>query len=212
MNSLIPPDRSPPSTASIALATAIIAAVGGYFIGQAASLGVFSSTSSTKNKRTTKKSWPNSYDVNIHPDSSDEELMAQLKGEKPAGSKEVADSEEDSGASEGDEDDIGELKTFEKSREEFKLVLCVRSDLGMGRGIRESYTRICEAYKNTDTSKQAKLLHNARMPPCRITKPCFLRKEGHLRLFSNDGNLTVKQKLLCKSVARISLRSCRLAR
>ncbi|MCJ1459569.1 Gluconate transport-inducing protein [Mycoblastus sanguinarius] len=80
-------DLPPPSTASYILATAILCAAAGYFIGQASSLGLFSSAK-TPNKKS-KTSWPNSYDVTVHPDSSDEELMSHLKG-----GKEVPDSEE----------------------------------------------------------------------------------------------------------------------
>ena len=110
-------DRPPPSTAAIAIATAIIAALGGYLLGQGSSLGLFSSASS-------KKSWPNSYDVTIHPDSSDEELMKTLRPEKAEISSEASD----------DEEEQGELKSFDGDKEECKLVLVVRTDLGMGKG------------------------------------------------------------------------------
>ena len=113
-----PIDRPTPSTAAIAIATAILAAVGGYFIGQGASLGLFSSKSNSS-----KKSWPNSYDVTVHPDSSDEELMKSLKGEEEEG-------EED----EGEMVEPGKLASFVGNREECKLVLVVRTDLGMGKG------------------------------------------------------------------------------
>ena len=114
-------DRPAPSTAAIAIATAILAALGGYFVGQASALGLFSSSKG-------KKSWPNSYDVTIHPDSSDEELMKSLKG----GHGKEEDEES------GDEDKAGqkgELKSFEGDQEECKLVLVVRTELGMTKGI-----------------------------------------------------------------------------
>lgn len=135
------PDRALPSTAAIALATAILAALGGYFIGQASSLGLFSSSSS---KSSGKKSWPNSYDVTVHPDSSDEELMKSLKGQ-------VADSEE----SEEEEDEMfgeeqGELASFEGNREECKLVLVVRTDLGMGKGMFQNHSSLVTTTKQTD--------------------------------------------------------------
>ncbi|MCJ1400259.1 hypothetical protein MMC11_003463 [Xylographa trunciseda] len=117
-----PSDPSPPSTAAIALATGILCGIGGYFLGQGASLGLFSSSKTTS----TKSSWPNSYDVTVHPDSSDEELMKHLKGEEQAPSDED-DSDEDTEAP-------GELKSFEGNKEECKLVLVVRTDLGMGKG------------------------------------------------------------------------------
>lgn len=106
-----PQDRPPPSTAAIALATAIITGLGGYFLGQARSLGLFSGSKKGE-------SWPNSYDVNVQYDSSDEELMKSLRGEK----------EDDS------EEEQGELSSFEGNKEECKLVLVVRTDLGMTKG------------------------------------------------------------------------------
>ena len=119
-----PVERPPPSTAAIAIATAILAALGGYFIGQGASLGLFSSKSSSS-----KKSWPNSYDVTVHPDSSDEELMKSLKG-----------GEEEAEEEQSEEDEVelveaGKLARFEGNKEECKLVLVVRTDLGMGKGM-----------------------------------------------------------------------------
>lgn len=93
-------ERPPPSTAAIAIATAIIAGLGGYFIGQGSALGLFGGTK--------KESWPNSYDVKVHADSSDEESVSSE-----------------------DEGEQGELKGFEGSSEECKLVLVVRTDLAM---------------------------------------------------------------------------------
>lgn len=132
----LPPDRPTPSTASIALATGILALLGGYFLGQASSLGLFS-TPKSKSKSSTKNSWPNSYDVTVHPDSSDEELMTQLKGVKK---REVADSEkedeesQDSDSDSDSEEGEAELNNFKDNTEDCKLVLVVRTDLGMGKG------------------------------------------------------------------------------
>ena len=115
------PDRPPPSTAAIVLATAILCALGGYFIGQGASLGLFSRRAGGG-----KKSWPNSYDVTIHPDSSDEELIKSLRGEGVDSNMEDESSESDS--------EPEELSSFEGNQEECKLVLAVRTDLGMTKG------------------------------------------------------------------------------
>lgn len=52
--------------------------------------------------------------------------MTQLKG-----GKEVPDPEDE----ESEEEQEGELKAFEGNREECKLVLVVRTDLGMGKGV-----------------------------------------------------------------------------
>ena len=124
------PDRLPASTTSYVVATAILAVSIGYFIGQASSLGLFSSPK--RKSSSSKTSWPNSYDVTIHPDSSDEELMTHLRGNGEKGVKDTED--EDSEDEELGQEQEGELKTFEGNREECKLVLVVRTDLGMGKG------------------------------------------------------------------------------
>lgn len=100
----VPLDRAPPTTMAYVIAAAIIAGVTGYFIGQGASLGLFHE----------KKSWPNSYDVKVHRDSSDEEAES-----------------EDESENEGNGD---ELKEFDNS-EDVKMVLVVRTDLGMTKGM-----------------------------------------------------------------------------
>lgn len=149
------PDRPPPSTASYILATFIVAACAGYFLGQASSIGIFSSSPSSSSnkpskakskssKNSSKSSWPNSYNVTVHPDSSDEELMRNLRGrkKKKAGVGDSDEEDEDSG-SESESGSAGEemggrgqegLEAFEGNREECKLVLVVRTDLGMGKG------------------------------------------------------------------------------
>ncbi|KAJ5669452.1 peptidyl-tRNA hydrolase 2 [Penicillium macrosclerotiorum] len=103
-----PIDRMPPTTTAYVIATAIIAGVTGYFIGQGASLGLFKE----------KQGWPNGYDVKVHRDSSDEE------------------DDEDSEDYESDEDEGNgeELSNFKDNDEEVKLVLVVRTDLGMTKG------------------------------------------------------------------------------
>ncbi|KAJ9246266.1 hypothetical protein DTO207G8_9127 [Paecilomyces variotii] len=105
--SSIPPLTT--STASYVVATAIVAGVTGFFIGQGAALGLFSS------KSTQKKSWPNSYDVKVHRGSSDEEEESEEEEEE-------------------EEEEGGELANFEGNNEEVKLVLVVRTDLGMTKG------------------------------------------------------------------------------
>ncbi|OJK04111.1 hypothetical protein ASPACDRAFT_75607 [Aspergillus aculeatus ATCC 16872] len=104
-------ERAAPSTTAYVVATAIIAGITGYFIGQGSSLGLFS------NKE--KEGWPNSYNVKVHRDSSDEEFE-----------DEEAEEEEDS----EDEGDGSELASFDNTAEEVKLVLVVRTDLGMTKG------------------------------------------------------------------------------
>jgi hypothetical protein len=117
-------DSGPPSTSAVAVAVGLIALTAGYLLGQGSALGLFGKSKSSQPPGKAK-SWPNSYDVTIHPDSSDEELMAQQR----AGAREQAeDSESD------EEGDGKELKTFPNNGEDVKLVLAVRTDLGMGKG------------------------------------------------------------------------------
>lgn len=111
-------DRIPPSTTTYVIATAIIAGISGYFLGQGASLGLFSSKE--------KEGWPNSYNVKVHRGSSDEE------------------DETEEEESEEEEGDGSELANFENNNEEVKLVLVVRTDLGMTKGTGISFlTRTC---------------------------------------------------------------------
>ncbi|KAJ6072689.1 hypothetical protein N7467_010774 [Penicillium canescens] len=103
----VPLDRIPPTTTAYVIATAIIAGVTGYFIGQGSSLNLFKE----------KEGWPNSYNVKVHSHSSDEE-------------EEESDEESDS----EDEGNGEELASFKDNTEEVKLVLVVRMDLGMTKG------------------------------------------------------------------------------
>ncbi|KAJ5093253.1 peptidyl-tRNA hydrolase 2 [Penicillium angulare] len=101
----VPLDRMPPTTTAYVIATAILAGVTGYFIGQGASINLFKE----------KQGWPNGYDVKPPVDSSDEELEAE------------SDDESDDGNGE-------ELANFKDNVEEVKLVLVIRTDLGMTKG------------------------------------------------------------------------------
>ncbi|KAL8864948.1 MAG: hypothetical protein Q9174_007152 [Haloplaca sp. 1 TL-2023] len=140
MSSAPATNRPPPSTLSIIFGTAILALTLGYFIGQGSSLGLFSSSKPpSKNKNKTqqpKKSWPNSYDVTIHPDSSDEEAFKKIRGADVGMSSEESLRDSSSDGDEGEQmgQKQGELNQFEGNREECKLVLVVRGDLGMGKG------------------------------------------------------------------------------
>lgn len=139
MSSPTASDRPPPSMTSVVIGTAILAIALGYFLGQGSSLGIFGSTPppsrSKSRSKNPKKSWPNSYDVTIHPDSSDEEVFKQIRGADLG-----IESEESSKDSSSDEAEVelGQkqegLNQFEGNREECKLVLVVRTDLGMGKG------------------------------------------------------------------------------
>ncbi|KAF2272867.1 mitochondrial peptidyl-tRNA hydrolase-like protein Pth2 [Westerdykella ornata] len=90
------PEHPPPTTASIAIACALIAGVTGYFLGQAKSLGLFGGSPISEAPRSNRKT------------------------------------NEDSEESTDQED--GELSEFPGHNEECKLVLVVRTDLGMTKG------------------------------------------------------------------------------
>lgn len=114
----VPSDRLPPTTTAYVIATAIIAGVTGYFIGQGASLGLFRE----------KQGWPNGYDVKVHKDSSDE------------GDEEEEEEEEESDEDEGNGE---ELASFKENNDEVKLVLVVRTDLGMTKGMYTCHYSMC---------------------------------------------------------------------
>lgn len=107
-------DRGPPSAAAIAIGTALISGVTGYFLGQASSIGLFGQSSTQ----------PAAVARLGHGDDESKTDGATTNGDE---SEEEADSE-------SDVQDLGELKTFPNNNEECKLVLVVRSDLGMGKG------------------------------------------------------------------------------
>ncbi|KAJ9662533.1 hypothetical protein H2201_006021 [Coniosporium apollinis] len=94
-------ERPPPTTASIAFGTAIIAAIIGYFLGQASSIGVFGGAKASVVKAAERTQSAES--------SSSEEVDELL-------------------------DEQQELRDFPGNNEECKLVLVVRTDLGMTKG------------------------------------------------------------------------------
>ena len=88
--------------------------------------------------------------MTVHPDSSDDELMEHLLGGRrgrangPDGRNEAGGASSSSSSSEDEAEDKekeekrgnGELSAFEDSKEqEFKLVLVVRTDIGMQKGV-----------------------------------------------------------------------------
>ena len=122
-------ERPPPSLAAVGIATAVLGIVVGYFIGSASSLGLFSSHPSSSSSRKHNKSWPNNYDVDIHPDSSDEELMKSLRGDKALNAEAETSDDDDE-----EEEEQDGLTAFEGVEGDCKLVLIVRTDLGMNKG------------------------------------------------------------------------------
>lgn len=136
----LPPDsQTPPSTSALTLAACslLLGALGGYFIGSGSSIGLFSPSlgnPSTRTRKTRQKSsWPNSYDVDVHvgSDTSDEEFIAATASGRGGADKDDEESDSDLDA----EDEAGgELKSFANDTDEVKLMLVVRTDLGMTKG------------------------------------------------------------------------------
>ena len=206
-------DLQPPSTTSIIIGTAIIGVALGYFIGQGASLGIFGSTpppSKGKSKsKNAKKSWPNSYDVTVHPDSSDEEVFKQIRGadlgiESEESSEDTSSDEAEAG------DQLGQkqegLNQFEENREECKLVLVVRTDLGMGKGTpsptayllpKNTYSK--DTLPTTSlTMIQARSQPNVPTQPSPATAPSPPIFHPHSTLYLNDGRGWAKQRSCSK--------------
>lgn len=95
-----------PSIWAVAFGASVVAGLAGYFLGTASSIGVFGTQ-----KRVVSSS------------------SSHTGGEKEDGD------EDDAFASESDEsEDDQEVNSFEDSNEECKLVLVVRTDLGMTKG------------------------------------------------------------------------------
>jgi len=102
-------DRGPPSAAAVAIGSAIVAGLAGYFLGQASSIGLFG-------KSDTRASTAR---------------LSRHEGEAKPGTSETESDDDDVEDDEDDDvQDLGELQTFPGNSEECKLVLVVRSDLG----------------------------------------------------------------------------------
>jgi PTH2 family peptidyl-tRNA hydrolase len=104
-------DRGPPSATAVAISTAIVAGLAGYFLGQASSIGLFGKSDTRAPKAP---------------------LSGREGGAKPDASETESDDDDDAAEEDEDDDvqDLGELQTFPGNNEECKLVLVVRSDLG----------------------------------------------------------------------------------
>jgi PTH2 family peptidyl-tRNA hydrolase len=101
-------DRGPPSAAAVAIGTAIVAGVTGYFLGQASSIGLFG-------KGDTR---------------APAARLSRSEGEAKPDASETESDDDEAEDDDSDLQDLGELQTFPGNTEECKLVLVVRSDLG----------------------------------------------------------------------------------
>jgi PTH2 family peptidyl-tRNA hydrolase len=113
-------DRGPPSAAAIAIGSAIVAGITGYFLGQASSIGLFGKTDSrTPAARLTQR----------------EGVAKPDDAETQSDDDDGEDDDDDDDDDDSDVQDLGELQTFPGNTEECKLVLVVRSDLGKQKSI-----------------------------------------------------------------------------
>lgn len=181
-----------PTTASYVFATAILAGVVGFFVGQGASLGLFSSpaTATSQQKKKINRSDNREKDDEEDEDDSDD------------------DEEED------EVEDNAELATFEGNNDEVKLVLVVRTDLGMGKGKNPTLHSLSYFIHESDFYlyipvvifrranpfvlhvSQARLPLNAHMPRSPATNIIFPKLQT--RPYSDAGNAVDKRKLRCK--------------
>ncbi|GAB7355678.1 hypothetical protein MBLNU459_g6382t1 [Dothideomycetes sp. NU459] len=97
-------ERPPPSIWAVAVASSIIAGLAGYFLGQASSIGIF---------------------------SKPREIVTAPGKRNAADDSDVSDAGDES---DSDDHDDQELDGFDGLSEECKLVLVVRTDLGMTKG------------------------------------------------------------------------------
>src|ERR1700753_2129488 len=103
--------QTAPSTAAIAVSTAIISLLVGYFLGQGASLGLFGSPLKKKT------------------------VVRERLADKDADEDE---DEDEAGDSDESEDELQNVIEYD-ANEEYKMVLVVRVDLGMNKGTCYSY-------------------------------------------------------------------------
>jgi hypothetical protein len=108
-------DRPPPTALAWAIASALIAGVTGYFLGQASAIGVFSSPDSSKSAKSASKTKASS-NLSASSSTSDFEQV------------DVDSDDDETGGS-------GKLADFKGNTEECKMVLVVRTDLGMTKGM-----------------------------------------------------------------------------
>ncbi|KAL9051074.1 MAG: hypothetical protein Q9162_006247 [Coniocarpon cinnabarinum] len=118
-----------PSTLALAIGFTLVGGIAGFFLGQAAAVGVFGSSGSKSRTKSRRKSSTASGDGKNRKTST-----AEADGKASAGDDEASGSETEDEDVEDSDDDQDGLKGFEDEGVECKLVLVVRSDLGMTKG------------------------------------------------------------------------------
>ena len=128
--------QAPPSTLALAIGFTIVGGITGFFLGQANSIGVFSSSKTRSRKGKRKPAVGGDVDLTDKPVKSAEAKTSEIDAD---GARDESDGSGESGSGseveEGsDEDFDGELKAFEDVKGECKMTLVVRTDLQMGKG------------------------------------------------------------------------------
>lgn len=171
-------ERSPATTLSVVVATALIAGVTGYFVGKGASIGLFCNPASSSSIK------------------KGEHVDTGLKGSEDSDeSEDSSDSEEE----DSDEEDVGDLANFDSNKEDVKLVLVVRTDLGMTKGmllILLLFLLLKNILHLVLTLQQGKSPLSVLTQPLHATRPLsLLLPRDHYFLAGND---RASLRLLCK--------------
>ncbi|KAI5279949.1 hypothetical protein KEM52_004214 [Ascosphaera acerosa] len=120
-------DRPPATTLSAVVATALIAGVTGYFIGRGASIGIFSRP---RTRTRTSKTGEGGRRV----DGADDKHAGSERDAADDDASDDASDDDASDSNDSDEEVIGDLANFDAVHDDVKLVLVVRTDLGMTKG------------------------------------------------------------------------------
>lgn len=130
-------NRDPPTTLAYCVATAILAALGGYFVGQASNLGLFSDNTRQRPRSSSFADLKEA--AGVQPNEPGIISAQKVDEVKSAQEEELEDS---------DDDEQQDLSGFEDAgNEECKLVLVVRTDLGMTKG-KTSTLSVMTSYQN----------------------------------------------------------------
>jgi peptidyl-tRNA hydrolase, PTH2 family len=130
-------DRAPPSSTAVIISTVILSLIAGYMLGIGSSLGLFPSPflQSPEQRAASHKTKTSNYDD--EEESSEEEVDGVLLDHAPNWANgEAADMRDGLKAS---KKEAPEKLEWENSSDECKMVLIVRTDLGMTKGPSVSY-------------------------------------------------------------------------
>ena len=196
-------DRAPPTPLAMLIGTAIIAGVSGYMIGIASSLGIIPIPFMPK---APKARGIANYDD--EEESEEEDIDESILDHAPNWANGLEADKRDglratttipTTNTQGSEKETKTKHDWEDktAAEECKMVLVVRTDLGMTKGIFPSFLILTAANKD-----KAKSEHNADTRLSHATRLSSAR--ARIPLFVDDGSAVDSQRLLFKSRARMS--------